>query len=141
MSQKKRCYYQVLELTKTCSAEEIKKGYRKLAVRWHPDKNQNNKEEATEKFKQINEAYEVLSDPTKRSSYDKYGHDGPSFKGSSFTYGRADDIFKHFFEDYGFGGADDDFFASVFGKRNKNKTGFGSGFSGFSGFSSFGGLG
>lgn len=83
-----------------------------------------------------------MSDPDKRKSYDKYGHDGPTFKSSAFTQGRADDIFKHFFEDFGFGGADDDFFASVFGKRAGGKPSrFGSGFGGFSGFSAFGGLG
>lgn len=51
MAQKKRCYYDVLELKKTCSADDIKKSYRKQAVKWHPDKNLDNKEEATQKFK------------------------------------------------------------------------------------------
>lgn len=65
MSQKsasKRDYYEVLGLTKKASNEEIKKSFRKLAVKWHPDKNPDNKEEAAEKFREISEAYEVLSD-------------------------------------------------------------------------------
>ena len=65
-------YYSILGISKNAGAEDIKKAYRKLAVKYHPDKNAGNKE-AEEKFKQINEAYEVLSDPEKKKKYDKYG--------------------------------------------------------------------
>lgn len=76
MSKKKEDYYQVLGVAKTATDEEIKKAYRKLAVKWHPDKNPENKEAAQEKFKVIAEAYSVLSDKDKRVIYDKYGHEG-----------------------------------------------------------------
>lgn len=69
-------YYQLLELSKGCSEEDIKKSYKKLARQWHPDKNPNNVEEANKKFKEISEAYEVLSNPEKRKIYDQFGIDG-----------------------------------------------------------------
>ncbi|CAD8106887.1 unnamed protein product [Paramecium sonneborni] len=70
-------YYKVLELSRSATEAEIKKAYRKLALKWHPDKNPDNKEIATKKFKEIAEAYEVLSKPEKKSHYDKYGHQQP----------------------------------------------------------------
>lgn len=85
MKESKRCYYEVLDLQKTCSEDEVKKGYRKLAMKWHPDKNPDNKEEASEKFREVNEAYEVLSDGEKRKKYDKYGHKGTSSYSSNFN--------------------------------------------------------
>jgi len=69
-------YYSVLEVDKSASADEIKKAYRRLALKWHPDKNPNDQELATKKFKEISEAYEVLSDDKKRRMYDQYGRDG-----------------------------------------------------------------
>eukprot|EP01138_Halocafeteria_seosinensis_P010909 gb/GECG01011142.1/.p1 GENE.gb/GECG01011142.1/~~gb/GECG01011142.1/.p1 ORF type:complete len:296 (+),score=56.34 gb/GECG01011142.1/:1-888(+) len=69
-------YYQILGVNKNASDDELKKAYKKLAVKWHPDKNQDRKEEAEKKFKEINEAYEVLSDKEKRAIYDKYGEEG-----------------------------------------------------------------
>ena len=78
-----RDYYQVLGVTKTASDEEIKKAFRKLAVKFHPDKNPGNKE-AEEKFKELNQAYEVLSDPEKRKKYDRYGENWNRMDESQF---------------------------------------------------------
>jgi DnaJ-class molecular chaperone len=69
--EEKRDYYKVLEISKSASTREIKKAYRKLAVKYHPDKNPQNKEEAEEKFKEVAEAYEVLSDEELRKKYDE----------------------------------------------------------------------
>ena len=74
MPTSKRDYYEVLEISKTATVEEIKKAYRKAALKHHPDKNAGNKE-AESKFKEAAEAYEVLSDPEKRHRYDQHGHD------------------------------------------------------------------
>ena len=71
----KRDYYEVLGVKKDASDDEIKKAFRKLAIKYHPDKNPGNKE-AEEKFKEANEAYSVLSDKTKRQRYDQFGHAG-----------------------------------------------------------------
>jgi len=69
-------YYTILGIQKTAQEGEIKKAYRKLALKWHPDKNPDNKKAAEEKFKEISEAYSVLIDPNKRVIYDKYGKEG-----------------------------------------------------------------
>ncbi|XP_031395384.1 dnaJ homolog subfamily B member 13-like [Punica granatum] len=69
-------YYKVLQVDRNATDEDLKKAYRKLAMKWHPDKNPNNKKEAEAKFKQISEAYDVLSDPQKRAVYDQYGEEG-----------------------------------------------------------------
>ncbi|KAL3615107.1 hypothetical protein CASFOL_040768 [Castilleja foliolosa] len=69
-------YYSILKVDKNANDDELKKAYRKLAMKWHPDKNPNNKIEAEAKFKQISEAYEVLSDPQKKAIYDQYGEEG-----------------------------------------------------------------
>ena len=82
----KRDYYEVLGVSKDADAKEIKKAYRKLAMKYHPDKNPGDKA-AEEKFKEINEAYEVLSDEEKRSTYDRFGHDG--LKWSSWLWRRS----------------------------------------------------
>jgi DnaJ family protein A protein 1 len=72
----KKSYYDVLDVSKDANEKEIAKSYKRLAIKYHPDKNISNKEEAEEKFKEITEAYEVLSDPKKRDIYDKYGEEG-----------------------------------------------------------------
>jgi molecular chaperone DnaJ len=74
----KRDYYEVLGVSKTATSDEIKKAYRKMAKKYHPDANQDNKKEAEAKFKEVNEAYEHLSDPQKRKMYDQFGHGRPS---------------------------------------------------------------
>jgi len=81
-------YYKVLGVNKNASDSEIKKAYRKLAVRWHPDKNPDNQEEADKKFKEIAEAYNVLSDKEKRKLYDTYGKDGVNGNSGGFKPGQ-----------------------------------------------------
>ena len=106
----KRCYYEVLEITKTVSVEEIKKAYRKKAIQYHPDKNPGDKE-SEEKFKEAAEAYEVLSNEEKRRRYDQFGHSGMNggYGNGGFGGGMSmDDIFSQFGDifggHFGFGG-------------------------------------
>ncbi|MBQ1958864.1 MAG: DnaJ domain-containing protein, partial [Firmicutes bacterium] len=108
----KRDYYEVLGLQKGASDEEIKKAFRKMAMKYHPDRNQGDKE-AEEKFKEVNEAYSVLSDPDKKSKYDRFGHAGvdpnAGFGGGGFGdfggFGGFEDIFNMFGGGFGgFGG-------------------------------------
>jgi len=102
----KRDYYEILGLERGASDEEIKKAYKKLAKKYHPDLNPGDKE-AEEKFKEINEAYQVLSNPETRAQYDQFGHAGPTgegFGGFDFGgFGGFDDIFDMFFGGTGFG--------------------------------------
>jgi len=102
----KRDYYEVLGLGKDASEQEIKKAYRKMAMQYHPDKNQGDKS-SEDKFKEISEAYEVLSDPQKRRTYDQFGHAGFSgggFGQGGFSGGGFEDIFGDMFGDI-FGGS------------------------------------
>jgi len=105
----KRDYYDILGVSKDASSEELKKAYRKMALKYHPDKNPNNKE-AEEKFKEAAEAYEVLSNPDKRQRYDQFGHSGvggASGFGGAGAHMSMDDIFSHFGDIFGsaFGGS------------------------------------
>ena len=111
----KRDYYEVLGVDKSASADEIKKAYRKLAIKYHPDKNPGNKE-AEEKFKEAAEAYSVLSDADKKAKYDQFGHAGVEGAGPDFSggFGNLNDILN-------------DLFSGAFGG------GFGGGFGGFGG--------
>ena len=99
-------YYELLSVKKGASADEIKKAYRKLAIKYHPDKNPDDKA-AEEKFKEISEAYEVLSDTEKRSTYDQFGHAafGPGSRASRGG-GGFHDPFDIYNEDFGAGGAE-----------------------------------
>ena len=103
----KRDYYEVLGVSKDASAEELKRAYKKLAIKYHPDKNPGDKE-AEEKFKEAAEAYDVLSDANKRSQYDRFGHDMPNAGGFGGGQGFSsfEDIFSQFgdiFGGFGFG--------------------------------------
>ncbi|XP_047972712.1 dnaJ homolog subfamily B member 13-like [Salvia hispanica] len=143
-------YYKILQVDKNAKDDDLKKAYRKLAMKWHPDKNPNNKKDAEAKFKQISEAYDVLSDPQKRAVYDQYGEEGlkggvppPETAGGAtffqsgdgpnvfrFNPRNADDIFAEFFGFSSGGGGG--------GMRGATR-GFGGSMFGDDIFSSFGG--
>lgn len=131
MMSTKRDYYEILGVSRNASPEEIKKAYRNLVLQYHPDRvPPEKKKEAEEKFKEISEAYAVLSDPQKRSLYDQYGHAGIDsrfttediFRGADFSwvfkdlgdFGFGGSIFEEIFSDFGF-----DFFGS---RRRKRQT-------------------
>ena len=103
----KRDFYEVLGLAKNASDEEIKKAYRKLAMKYHPDRNPDSKG-AEDKFKEVKEAYEMLSDPQKRDAYDRFGHAGvdPNMGGGGAGFGGGS---------AGFGDAFGDIFGDIFG--------------------------
>jgi molecular chaperone DnaJ len=115
----KRDYYDILEVPRTASPEEIKKAYRKMALKFHPDKNPNDPS-AENKFKEAAEAYEILSDAEKKQRYDRYGHDGMKGMPGGGFHMSMDDIFSHFGDVFGdaFGGA----FGDQFGFGNRGKT-------------------
>ena len=116
-------YYETLGVSKSASADEIKKAYRKLALKYHPDRNQGDKE-AEEKFKEISIAYETLSNPEKRQQYDQFGHDAYTRQGGGgggYDYQRAQDIFSQFFGGGGGGGFNfEDLFGGGRSRRDSN---------------------
>ena len=126
----KRDYYEVLGVGKNATDDELKKAYRKLAKKYHPDANPDNKAEAETKFKEVNEAYEVLSDKQKRQMYDQFGFDGPQGFGGGqgggyYSYGSGFDGFGGF-SDFGDFGDLGDIFSSFFGggaTRSRNTNG------------------
>ncbi|XP_008688527.1 dnaJ homolog subfamily B member 3 [Ursus maritimus] len=161
-------YYEVLGVPRQASSEAIKKAYRKLALKWHPDKNPENKEEAERRFKQVAQAYEVLSDAKKRGVYDRYGEGGVEDGGGPcrdpfeyvFTFRDPAEVFRESFGDRD--PFSSDFFGdpleSIVGGRRSSRgsrsrgtasffafsefPAFGGGFSSFdTDFSSFGSLG
>jgi len=141
-------FYEILGVEKSATEQEIKKAYRRLALKWHPDKNPDNKDEADRKFKEISEAYDVLSDKKKREVYDLYGRDGVMGGGSNrshssdfnfdssgfgnfhFNFRSPEEIFREFF-------GTDDPFASFFGGGPRNGNMFDQSFPGFPGGNSF----
>lgn len=118
----KRDYYEILGVSKSSSADEIKKAYRKVAMQFHPDRNPGDKA-AEEKFKEAAEAYEVLSDADKRAKYDRYGHQafGPGMGGGGgFHASNMEDIFSQFGDIFG-----DDMFGGFFGGGGRGRSGGG----------------
>lgn len=119
----KRDYYEVLDVQRDASPEEIKKAYRRLVKRYHPDLNKDNPKSAEEKFKELSEAYEVLADPEKRSRYDRFGHAGVEehfgpggFTWSDFTrFSDIEDLFEGLF-----GGS---IFDTFFGRERRSQRG------------------
>jgi molecular chaperone DnaJ len=109
----KEDFYKLLELDKNASDAEIKKSYKRMAMKYHPDRNKDNPEQAEVKFKQIKEAYEVLSDPKKRSAYDQFGHAGvdPSMRGGGGFSGAE-----------GFGDIFGDVFGDIFGGGRQQRS-------------------
>lgn len=150
-------YYEVLGVPRQASSDAIKKAYRKLALRWHPDKNPENKEEAERRFKQVAQAYEVLSDSKKRDVYDRYGEAGVEDGGGGgggcggpfedpfecvFTFRDPVEVFREFF-----GGRDPfsfdlfrDPFDNILGGRRSRSRGSSPLFPTFSEFPAFGGF-
>jgi molecular chaperone DnaJ len=126
----KRDYYEILEVTKTSTGEEIKKSYRKLAVKFHPDKNPGD-HTAEEKFKELGEAYDILSDEQKRAAYDRYGHaafaqGGAGARGGGGGFHDPFDIFREVFGASGGGGAGgifEQFFGGAAGQQRPDRDG------------------
>lgn len=128
----KRDYYEILSVSRTASVDEIKTSYRKLAMKHHPDKNPGDKN-SEDKFKELAEAYEILSDPQKRQRYDQFGHQGVNGAGGFQGFDNINDIFSHFGDIFGnFGGGRgggsifDDFFGGGARSSRREQTNQGS---------------
>ncbi|KAF8094329.1 hypothetical protein N665_0365s0016 [Sinapis alba] len=114
-------YYKALQVDRSANDDDLKKAYRKLAMKWHPDKNPNNKKDAEANFKQISEDYDVLSDPQKRAVYDQYGEEGlkgnvppPNAAGGASLFSTGDGPSSFRFNPR----SADDLFAEIFGFSN-----------------------
>ena len=114
----KRDFYDILGVSRSADAEELKKAYRKLAIKYHPDKNPNDKE-AEDKFKEAAEAYEILSNPEKRKRYDQFGHQGVGAGAAGGFSGNMDDIFSQFGDIFGGGSPFEGFFSG--GSRSSGR--------------------
>ncbi len=119
MSNNKRDYYQVLEINKNASLEDIKKAYRKMAIKYHPDRNPNDKK-AEEKFKEAAEAYEILSDSNKRKKYDQFGHQS-NYSSTQYSNVDVNDIFDQFGDIFGGHNPFESFFGSNQNKSSKRR--------------------
>lgn len=115
----KRDYYEVLGIAKNASADEIKKAYKKMAMKHHPDRNPGDAS-AEEKFKEASEAYEVLNDPQKRAAYDRFGHQGVN-SGAGGGNVNMEDLFNNFGDMFGGDSPFGDFFGG--GKQRRRRTG------------------
>jgi molecular chaperone DnaJ len=120
----KRDYYEVLEIDRNASGQDIKAAYRKMAMKYHPDRNPDNKD-AEEKFKEAAEAYEVLNDPQKKSRYDQFGHDGLHGMGGGHSgFSNIEDIFSAFSDVFSGGGNSifDEFFGGGSRRRSSRRS-------------------
>ncbi len=111
-------YYEILGISKGCTQDEIKKAYRKMALKYHPDKNPGDAE-AEARFKEVSEAYEVLSEPKKREMYDRYGKEGvfagAGAPGGAHGFGSMEDALRTFMDAFGGGGGGESIFETLFG--------------------------
>src|SRR5579863_970758 len=116
---RKRDYYEVLSIERSASAEEVKSAYRKAALKWHPDRNPDDKTTAEEKFRECTEAYSVLSDGQKRAAYDRFGHAGVSGVGADAGFNHT--IFEEFQDIFGDFFGFEDLFGGGGGRRGQGR--------------------
>lgn len=116
---RKRDYYEVLSIERSAGADEVKSAYRKAALKWHPDRNPDNKATAEEKFRECTEAYSVLSDSQKRAAYDRFGHAGVSGVGADAGFNSS--IFEEFQDIFGDFFGFEDLFGGGGGRRGQGR--------------------